>query len=479
MKSPTARLLGLLAVGLLLILYFGFSERESPVAEATTISSEALFSPAFLGSPRVPDGTYRISNHPDGNAQPPTYCLRLDKLFGSFSTITFDCDHPDADLEMVVNGSTVTISGTVFGGKDRGSDYDPNESGLWTLNFTYVNATTATGDDDLIVPPGGATHNGTGTIVPQFSTTSGTVIAGTVYHLVDYECSYTYSFRLGDKDNDTGHRGYNGISGWGWLKYCEGATCTDFRRPDTSDWLFTAEKICADDEGPSWDGNVDVDETTGQGTLTILAPNGLKNIELVDPSTNIVLVDVQDENGISLVGPDGFVGIGFTDGTENDGYDEFDFVGSNEFAPTEVRLVMGAPEVARSSFFIQLTDCCDKTLRVDPQMSLHAVATATDIEESEAAVPNAFRLEQNYPNPFNPTTTIPFELAESAQVRLVVLDLLGREVQTLVQGSLPAGRHQASWNGKTAAGSPVPSGVYFYRLETGASAQTRRMMMIK
>ncbi|WP_456426722.1 FlgD immunoglobulin-like domain containing protein [Rhodocaloribacter sp.] len=478
MKLPL-RILGLVAVGLVLVLYFGFTDRKSPTAEATTIPSDVLFSPAFLGSPRVPDGTYRINNHPDGNARPPTYCLRLDKLFGNFSTITFDCEHPDADLEMVVDGSTVTISGTVFGGRDRGSDYDPNESGLWTLNFTFINTETAAGDDDLIVPPA-SPNNGSGTIVPQFSTTSGTVVAGTVYNLIDYDGSWPYTFRLGDKNNDAGHRGYDGISGWGWLKYCKGASCTNFKRPDTSDWLFTAEKICADEEAPSWDGNVDVDETTGQGTLTVLAPNGLKDIELVDPSSNIVLVDVLDENGVSLIGPDGFVGIGFTEGTENDGYDEFEFTGSNEFAPTEVQVVIGAPEMASSSFFIELTDCCNKTLRVDPKFSLYSIATATDTEDSEEiALPTSFQLEQNYPNPFNPTTTIPFELAESAQVRLTVLDLLGREVQTLVQGSLPAGRHQASWDGRNAAGSPVPSGIYFYRLETGATAQTRRMMMIK
>ncbi len=440
---------------------------DTPAARSTLAAS------GLMGSPRVPDGTYRVKNHPDGGAAEPFYCLRLDKLFGNHKTITFDCEHPDSDVTMVVSGSTITISGVVFGGKDAGTIYDPNESGLWQLDFTFTNAMTAPEDDDLVVPPA-TPSNGSGTIIPLFSTTSGTLTEGTVFNLIDYAGGHPFTFRLGDRADDGGHRGYNGISGWGWIKFCEGETCTDFERPDIMDWLFTAEAICADKEAPFWDGNI-TENGDGTGMLVVEAPNGLKLIEVGNPSHNLVLVDVRDMSDNSLVGPDGFVGSGFVDGTHHDGYTAFTFAGSNEFAPKQVKLLIAAPEDGTSSFFLHLSDCCDKTLRVDPQLSLYG--TSVDTETLEA--PGTFVLEQNYPNPFNPQTTIRFALPEATEARLVVLDVLGREVRTLSQGILPAGSHEVQWDGRSATGTPVPSGLYFYRLETPDFAQTRRMLLIK
>lgn len=81
-----------------------------------------------------------------------------------------------------------------------------------------------------------------------------------------------------------------------------------------------------------------------------------------------------------------------------------------------------------------------------------------------------FALEQNYPNPFNPTTTIPFTLNRPSNVSLVVYDAIGREVATLVNGILNSGRHEVQWN----AGD-IPSGVYFYRLQTPVSVQTGKL----
>ena len=81
------------------------------------------------------------------------------------------------------------------------------------------------------------------------------------------------------------------------------------------------------------------------------------------------------------------------------------------------------------------------------------------------AFPETVVLDQNYPNPFNPTTTIHFALPIEKQVRLVIYNLLGREVVTLYDGSADAGSHQVIWNGMDATGTPVAAGIYFYRLE--------------
>lgn len=83
-------------------------------------------------------------------------------------------------------------------------------------------------------------------------------------------------------------------------------------------------------------------------------------------------------------------------------------------------------------------------------------------------MPTTFALHQNYPNPFNPRTSIVFELGAHSHVKLAVYDLLGREVAVLVDTDRPAGSYTATWDGRTSEGSPVTSGVYFYRLETAS-----------
>ena len=93
-------------------------------------------------------------------------------------------------------------------------------------------------------------------------------------------------------------------------------------------------------------------------------------------------------------------------------------------------------------------------------------------------LPTEFSLAQNYPNPFNPETTIPFALPVRANVKLSVFDLLGREVATLVNGTMDAGSHAVNWNA-----SDLSSGVYFYRLDAQAGEasfnSTRKVVLMK
>ncbi len=90
-----------------------------------------------------------------------------------------------------------------------------------------------------------------------------------------------------------------------------------------------------------------------------------------------------------------------------------------------------------------------------------------------------FDLEQNFPNPFNPNTTIGFTIPVNSHVKLVVYDVAGRRVRTLVNGLKKANRYEVEWDGKDNRGVSVSSGVYFYRIEAGKFKKTRKMVLIK
>jgi FlgD Ig-like domain len=115
-----------------------------------------------------------------------------------------------------------------------------------------------------------------------------------------------------------------------------------------------------------------------------------------------------------------------------------------------------------------------------PQISAARRGVALDGLTLQAeALPTEFALEGNYPNPFNPTTTIRFALPEAALVRLSVYDMLGREVARVFDSELPAGRHEATWNGRTDAGTTVSSGAYLLRMSAGEFSATMRMVVVK
>ena len=94
-------------------------------------------------------------------------------------------------------------------------------------------------------------------------------------------------------------------------------------------------------------------------------------------------------------------------------------------------------------------------------------------------LPLVSRLHPNFPNPFNPRTTIKFELNKTGPVDLAVFDVAGRLVKRLVSEPLPAGHHDAVWEGKDSGGRPAAAGVYFFRLKTNDTVDTKRMTLVK
>jgi hypothetical protein len=103
------------------------------------------------------------------------------------------------------------------------------------------------------------------------------------------------------------------------------------------------------------------------------------------------------------------------------------------------------------------------------------VQNATD----ETSVIPGYSLWQNYPNPFNPETDISFNLPEKTEASLIIYNILGERIQTLVSGYMRAGTHTVHWNGRDEAGNLVSSGIYFYRLKTDGFVETKKMVLMK
>jgi hypothetical protein len=100
--------------------------------------------------------------------------------------------------------------------------------------------------------------------------------------------------------------------------------------------------------------------------------------------------------------------------------------------------------------------------------------TDVEVENQGEAIPTEFALYYNHPNPFNPTTIIKYDLPQTSYVKLVVYNVMGQKVATLVDGVVEAGRHQMIWEAKD-----LSSGIYFYKITAGNFTQMHKMILLK
>jgi hypothetical protein len=91
----------------------------------------------------------------------------------------------------------------------------------------------------------------------------------------------------------------------------------------------------------------------------------------------------------------------------------------------------------------------------------------------------ADELRGNYPNPFGEETTIAYTLSGEREVKIEIYDVLGRRVRRLVGETQAAGLHRVRWDGENRYGTPVGSGVYFYRIKAGDFVETRKMVLVR
>jgi hypothetical protein len=102
------------------------------------------------------------------------------------------------------------------------------------------------------------------------------------------------------------------------------------------------------------------------------------------------------------------------------------------------------------------------------------IPVAIDDRQDDSGIPGTFSLSQNYPNPFNPATKIRYSIPQSSNVVIKVFDILGNEIETLVNEEKPTGEYEVDFN----AGN-LTSGIYFYKLQAGSFVQTKKMILLR
>lgn len=112
-------------------------------------------------------------------------------------------------------------------------------------------------------------------------------------------------------------------------------------------------------------------------------------------------------------------------------------------------------------------------------VDVNGVRTEHGPIEISATAPRTFELSQNYPNPFNPETKIRYQLPQETRVKIVVFDILGREVKTLVDEDKKAGFHEITWDARNRNGIRVASGIYYYAISADNFKMTKKMLLLK
>ena len=192
-------------------------------------------------------GTYVLGNHPDGNAAPPLYGLRIDNLFEEVEPFTFDFECVGCDVKLVYDGVTIDIAGTVFGGRPNAGGFEDDAfDGMYEFAVSYDMPTVLEGDDSGLQDIGRFDETEAGIGWLKFVSPTGIHPPPpvTMWDLMDKKGGNPFSLRLGDEDDDLGHRNFAGISGWGWLKFRKSGTnddCVDASGPQ--DFLFIARRV--------------------------------------------------------------------------------------------------------------------------------------------------------------------------------------------------------------------------------------------
>lgn len=147
------------------------------------------------------------------------------------------------------------------------------------------------------------------------------------------------------------------------------------------------------------------------------------------------------------------------------------WLGTLKFAITNVEACVNMQIYDFSAVFDNLTGLVYNSgwNKVDPQPCM-----TSGISQISTELPDGYKLYQNYPNPFNPTTKIQFSLPKAGFVTIRVYDLLGREVSTLVSEHKNIGTYVVDFDA-----SDLPSGIYFYRIESNGFSDVKKMVVLK
>jgi hypothetical protein len=155
-----------------------------------------------------------------------------------------------------------------------------------------------------------------------------------------------------------------------------------------------------------------------------------------------------------------------------------DQTGTNDnisWDPMFIDTVASPPDLAISS----LSVCAPSQSPCGQLIGALAAVVPTGVDDDAVPTPSATRIASVHPNPFNPSTRIAFELRARSHVEIAIYDVSGRRIAVVVDGEMGAGRHEAVWHGRTAAGGAVASGIYFCTLRAGDAFETRKIVLVR
>lgn len=222
--------------------------------------------------------------------------------------------------------------------------------------------------------------------------------------------------------------------------------------------FFTGVEMNGDPADDDIAGGATISGDIVPGKLT-LAGVQQSNINPGDGTDFVVVYEMQDlaPPWMEIVGP--------TSGVINPG-DQDGFI---------VRLHAIDPDTTyNGSINIASNDPAMSSMTMPVSLSVSVVGIGDDL-----AMPTTYEVSRNYPNPFNPTTTIKYQLPQVSDVRLVIYNVLGQRVRTLVAQQQAAGRYEVQWDATNSAGDPVGSGIYIYRFEAGDYQKVQKMILLK
>jgi len=250
-------------------------------------------------------------------------------------------------------------------------------------------------------------------------------------------------------------------STWSFAGYIKFTTKSGFTTSDIAHFVFDYAEF-TDSSNPATvqyaqlgnEQNAALNTTSTQSSTTL-------PVELVDftaeAGNNFVTLNWTTASELNNFG---FEVEKSTDGVN---FEKIGFVPGNGTTDNEITYTYTDEGLSAGKFYYRL-----KQVDYDGNFEYSGVVTAV------VEVPSSFNLNQNYPNPANPTTTISFDIKEKGHVELIVTNVLGQVVKTLVSREMTAGKHEVQFNAKGLA-----SGIYFYTLKSGNMISTKKLTVLK
>jgi hypothetical protein len=134
--------------------------------------------------------------------------------------------------------------------------------------------------------------------------------------------------------------------------------------------------------------------------------------------------------------------------------------------------------VGKDNTLTDWTEATDIQL-ADSLWKYYKIFFPTSVRYIAGVSPENYSIGQNYPNPFNPSTEINFQIPVKAHVTLIIFDVTGKQVKTMIDREMPQGKYNVTWNSKNDYNEYVASGVYFYKIQAGPYSMTKKMMLMR